>query len=105
MNDLLNAIESGKQRGFSKSISIDGMKYCIGSAIQKYQGKYKAHVYKIKESNMDSEIFDVCFTRAFLTLDEAIKCIGDNGDIQFNELTILKGQKLFNPKFDEENET
>ena len=105
MNKLVSAIELGKQRGLSKNISIDGNSYWVDAAIQKYEGAYKAHVSVIKESNMAAEVYDVCFTREFLDLDSAILCIESNGSIKFNEFIALKGQQVFDPSANEENET
>jgi hypothetical protein len=105
MNNLVSAIELGKQRGLSKNLMIDGVSYWADAAIQKYESTYKAHVSIIKESNMNADIYDVYFTREFLDLDSAILCIESHGPIKFNEFNILKGQRIFDPKGNEENGT
>ncbi len=105
MNGLVRAIENGKQRGSSKSVTIDGTIIWCSAAIQKYNEKYKAHVSVIKNDNIVTETFDILFTREFITLTEAIECIDTNGCVKFEEFTALKGQKIFCPDFSEENET
>ena len=104
MNNILKALESGKQRGHSKSIEIDGEIIWCDAAIQKYNGKYKAHVSVIKEVNMYAEKYEVYFTREFTTMSESLECIKLNGYVRIEEFSALKGQKIFNQDYNEENE-
>lgn len=105
MEDNIQAIEAGKQRGLSKSTEINGVKYWCGAAIQKQGQEYFVHVYVIDEENMAQEKYEVYFTRIFPSLDEAVKSIDSNGHVKYSEFNALKGQKLFNPGIHEENET
>ncbi|TAA41706.1 hypothetical protein [Corallincola spongiicola] len=105
MKKISEAIEAGKQRGHSGEYSIEGEEYYCSAAIQKYGFVYKAHLSIIKESDMAQEAFKECFTREFSCLKEAIRCIEESGPIKFSLFESLKGQKLFNPAFNEENET
>ena len=102
---LMRSIEEGKQRGCSKFLIIDGISFSCMAAIQKFNDSYKAHVCIIEESKMASEEYKELFTRSFSTLDEAIVCIDTYSLIKFNEFKILKGHKVFDPEFDEENDT
>ena len=104
MQKLLKAIESGKQRGFSKSLIINDKIYWCGAAIQKYDGQYKVHVYMIEENKMVREEYDVYFTIGFTSIAQAINCVELNSIIKLSEFSALKGQKMFNPAFNEENE-
>ena len=104
MGNLFVQIEKGKQRGATRSIEIDGHMYWCSAGIQKHNKTYKAHVSVIREDNMASENYDVLFTRSFSDLKKAIDCVNSNGHIRFDEFSVVKGQKIFNPEFDEENE-
>ncbi len=64
-------IESGKQHGYEICTVIEHKKYWISAAIQKYNGKYKAYVSKIEESNMISEIYDFNIVKTFPNLNDA----------------------------------
>lgn len=101
MSTLTQDIEAGKQRGHSKSIKLNGVNYWCGAAIQKYQENYKAHVFRIKEEDIAAEEYEVYLTKEFESLDEAIRCVGEKGNIPINEFGPLKGQKIFNPSWEE----
>jgi len=103
MNELIAAIKAGKQRGYSNDFTIDGDVCYCSAAIQKIDGAFKAHVSIIKESNMTAEVYEVYFTRGFATLESAIRCIEDNGPIKVASFKAIKGQKIFDPFFNEEN--
>jgi len=102
MTDSATAIESGKQRGVSRSLTIDSEKLWCDAAIQKHDGVYKAHVSVIRERNMDADNYELYFTRSFSTLKDAVECINSNGHLQFDQFSVLRGNKIFNPEFDEE---
>ncbi|MCF2909840.1 hypothetical protein L1285_16060 [Pseudoalteromonas sp. DL2-H2.2] len=105
MSEFISAVEGGKQRGYSGSFIIDGEACYCSAAIQKFRGAYKAHVSIIKVSNLVSETYEVYFTRAMPTLESAIKCVEENGPIRVSSFGALKGQKIFNPSWTEENDT
>ncbi|NOQ72095.1 MAG: hypothetical protein GQ574_08845 [Crocinitomix sp.] len=104
MTGLIEKIESGKQRGHSKKTEIEGIIYWCDAAIQKYYGNYRVHVSLIKERNMDQEKYDIYFTREFSTIGEAFLCVKENGQINLEEFSALKGQKIFNASLIEEND-
>ena len=104
MEEIVAAIENGKQRGSSRSLERDGTTYWCDAAIQKHDGQYKAHVSVIREENMTCEEFEIFFTRGFSDLQGAIDCVNSNGEIRFDEFAVLRGQRIFNPVFAEENE-
>jgi hypothetical protein len=105
VKELIEEIETGKQRGFSKKVLIEGIAYWCNAAIQKFQGKYKVHVSSIKEENMSLEKYEIYFTREFNHIEDAFACVKENGPIELNEFSVLKGQRIFNPAFNEENDT
>ena len=104
MKKVIAAIENGRQRGASRFIESDDTRYCCSAAIQKHDEEYKAHVSVIREENFYRDEFDILFTRSFSDLQGAIDCVNSNGEIRFDEFAALKGQKIFNPAIDEENE-
>ena len=104
MNDLREAIELGKQRGISSEFFVDGVNLYCGAALQKFGKEYKAHVSIIQENKMAAEVYDVYFTRSFESLDEAINCIDKLSPIKVSQFGALKGQRLFDPEFNEKNE-
>lgn len=98
MTDLIKAIERGKQRGCSKLLVIDGIKYWIDIAIQKYEQKYYVHYSKIKEENMAQELFEEDYIKEFTVLDKALDHLKAHSEISLEQMSALKGQKLFDPK-------
>ena len=105
MNRNSLAIEKGKQLGHSKSEISKGVVYWCDAAIQKYNDKYKVHVSIIQDDKMVMEKYDLYFTREFSCLNDAIICMEKYSSIVFTDLTRCKGQKIFNPMINEENET
>ena len=100
MMDLLADIENGRQRGHSTYLKIDSAMYLCGAAIQKYEDRYKVHIYQIMEQKMAAEDYDFCHYKDFLTIEEAMLWINQNSRIKFEEFRRLKGQKMFNPALD-----
>lgn len=104
MKQLKGRIESGRQSGYSKNITRDKTSLWCDAAIQKHQENYIVHVSVIKEENMAQEKYEVYFTRKFSKIDDAYKCVEENGFVKLNEFNVLKGQKIFNPNIIEEND-
>ena len=105
MKEIFSGIEAGKQRGASGVFSIEGFDCYCSAGIQKVGSTYKAHVSIIREEDMASENFRVLFTREFTSIENAVECIEKNSPIKVSSFHALKGQRLFNPAFNEENET
>ena len=105
MKEILSAIEAGRQKGCSGVYLIGDIEWYCSAAIQKHGSVYKAHVSIIKEDDMATEFYKVYFTREFSNLESAIQCVEENSPIKVSSFGALKAQKLFNPAFNEENET
>jgi len=100
MDKLKYIIANGIQIGHSKIVVINRIPFWFDAAIQKYNSSYRVHVSAIKEENMSSENY---FTREFKNIEDAFQCIKENSEIKLIELSVIKGQRIFNPKFLEEN--
>ena len=99
-----DAIESGRQRGCTKSIETENEIHWCDAAIQKHDGIYFAHVSQIAEKDMVAEIYAVYFTRSFSSLAAAISVIEKETPIRFDEFGPRKGQLWFLPGILEEND-
>lgn len=104
MNLNRGAIESGRQRGCTKSVEIENEIYWCDAAIQKHDGLYFVHLSQIAEKDMAAELYSVYFTRSFDSLDDAINTIENESLFRFDEFVPLKGQLLFRPGILEEND-
>ena len=100
--NIIDSIESGKQRGARLCIESDGVRSWCDAAIQKYEGVYKTHISVIKEQNMEAENYDIYCTLNFADLSKAIDFVNTNGHVRFHQFAALEGQKIFNPKGDED---
>jgi hypothetical protein len=104
MEEVLKNIERGKQVGQSKKIEKNGLYYWFDSAIQKYKGNYRVHISLIKDENIQNEQYDILFTREFENFNAACQCIESYNLTKVTDFSTIKGQKIFNPEFLEEND-
>lgn len=102
IDNLLIKIEKGFQVGCRFSFSRkEGL--CWSSVgLQKWKSKYKVYVDEILESNMLSEEYMREEIIEFENLDDALKFIEENTNAKICDLATCKGQKIFNPLFNQD---
>jgi len=93
-------IENGKQLGSSFSFKQQNKTVWSSVGIQKYDGAYKVYIDEIDEVNMDAEDYSREETKEFQALSEALEYIEATTILTFDRLQPCKGQRIFNPKFD-----
>ncbi|MCC8367575.1 hypothetical protein J8V57_15070 [Xenorhabdus sp. PB61.4] len=94
MENIINAINRGKVRGYSESKQIEDETYLFEYAIKKNNGQYLAYIFSIDESKMDVyEDYAIEEIQNFQSVDEALRYLESKGaDIQ-----KLKGIKRVLP--------
>lgn len=100
LEDLIIKIEKGKQVGFDHFIEIENIRFWESVGIQKWNGKYKVYVGKVKEDKMVSEDFEIDVIEEFQNISEVFEYISSNSSIDIEQLNICKGQQKFNPNFE-----
>ena len=96
MDENYIKIEKGKQIGIRKKILKENKYYWYSFAIQKVNNKYLVCEHEIAEENIFMEIDE--FENIYLFLKfEDLKKLKIKYDIDFNDLSTLKGSKIFNP--------
>ena len=103
MNGLDNVqrwLEAGKQVGKNTTVEKNGENYWLSVGIQKWEGIYKLYVSEIEESLMPNDDYLTEEIIRINTFEELPSVMAAKTLIKLKELTPLKGQKIFNPKFD-----
>jgi hypothetical protein len=94
-------LDAGKQIGKIFSYEQDKETCWSAVGIQKWAGEYKIYVSDIKELHMSMAeeylLEEVVTTTRF---EEIPQLLASKTIIKLEELTPLKGQRVFNPKFD-----
>ncbi len=98
--EVIHKIESGKQVGKSILSESNSKKIWLSIGVQKHQGYYIVSIDQIFEHNMASEIFEKEIKCKFLNLQEALEFISKNTDVSADDLSTLKGQRIFNPNIE-----
>lgn len=96
----IESIERGKQVGATTRLFADGITKWISVGFQKVGKEYLVHVNVIAEKSIASEAYELDETRAFHSLQDAIKSgekLLSSYDINLN-IGVLKGQYIFNPQ-------
>ena len=102
MNDLNRIktwLEAGRQIGKSARIEQDGDTIWWSVGIQKWQGMYKFYTDKFSDSlpvDYDAESEEII---QVADLDTLFALVKTNSPFKIEELTPLKGQRIFNPSF------
>ena len=94
-------VEAGKQAGLTVEFSVAGEACWTSVAVQKWSGRYKVYVDEIKEAKMVAEEYEREDVRVFDTVDDAARYVSDRTRVKFEDLRPCKGQRIFNPEFDE----
>jgi hypothetical protein len=94
-------IEAGKQVGKSVFFSEGDERYLLSIGVQKWEDEYKLYFFKANESRMaDLDFYDAEGIIRVTYFEELSKLISALSPFMLSELAPLKGQKIFNPKFD-----
>ena len=104
MDDLQRVrswIEAGKQVGRSFTFVRNGMTYWSSVAVQKCKDGYKLYVDEIEEEYIQGEAYEREEVIFKSSLSEIEVLLQDTTALTIEQLAPLKGQKLFNPAFDE----
>ncbi|WP_400192663.1 hypothetical protein [Hymenobacter sp. B81] len=92
-------VEAGKQIGKTFCYERNGQRCWLSVGIQRWEGIYKLYLSEISEANIVAEEFLRDETIPYASFEELLIGYAEQTDIPMEELTPLKGQKLFNPRF------
>jgi hypothetical protein len=98
--EIVHKIENGKQLGKSILSESNSKKIWLSVGIQKWHGYYMVSIDQIFEHNMASEVFEKEIKCKFLNLLEALEFISKNTGVSTDDLSTLKGQRIFNPEIE-----
>ena len=100
MTTVIRWIESGKQVGKVFYYDKDGEAYSQSVAIQKWNHFYVVYFFEISEKNMAcfEDFDDGKVLQRFENLFDAITFCEGLTHVRIEELTPLKGHRLFNPE-------
>jgi hypothetical protein len=96
---VIGWIENGKQVGKTIFIKEDGEEYAVSVGIQKWQDSYKLYFCKLPLVTNFYDFEDDEYIK-LKGLDEIPALLESRTTIRMDELTPLKGQRIFNPAFD-----
>ncbi len=99
--NVIRWIEAGKQVGERFYYTKYGQTYYQSVAIQKWNEFYTLYFFEILEKKMTSFEDEDELLERFHTLDEAITRFKDLTTIRLEELSPLKGQRIFNPELNQ----
>jgi hypothetical protein len=94
-------LESGKQIGEVFSFEKNSEKYWSSVGVQKWEGYYKVYVDEILESKMAAEDYSIEKIARFDSIELVEDFISANTKTKLELLTPCKGQKIFNPAFEQ----
>jgi hypothetical protein len=102
MTNVIRWIEAGKQVGKGVYYDKEGQTYSQSVAIQKWNHFYVVYFFEILEKNMAcfEDFEDDKVLQRFENLFDALTLYESLTHIKFEELTPLKGQRIFNPEID-----
>lgn len=96
--DLVDrGVQVGVTLSFKKGVEI----YWSTVGIQLYEGVFKVYIDEINSEDMVSEVYSKDILKSFENLEDAISYLEFNSVVKFDQLQICKGQKKFNPKFED----
>lgn len=96
---MLNKIEQGMQLGIEKRIQKEQKYFWYSYAVQKKGNIYYVYEYEIAEENMAGEICEYENIYKYLSFEEVKKFFPSKYGIHFEDIHVLKGQKIFNVNF------
>ena len=96
MNANYLKLEKGKQIGIRKRILKGNKYYWYSYAIQKINDTYIVYEHEIAEDNICMEIDEYENIYQYYNLKD-LKKHAIKYDIDFNDLSTLKGNRIFNP--------
>jgi hypothetical protein len=102
---VLMWIAAGKQVGKSFSFLNQGIAYRSSVAVQKWQNGYKLYIDEIEEEYLAGEEYvreELIYRQDIF---EIAYIITNTTTITLSELAPRKGQKIFNPAFEESDTT
>ncbi len=92
-------IEKGKQLGITKRIFSEGKYFWYEYAVQKVKDLYYVYESEIFEDKMAEDTFEYENISIYDSLDEVKSNVPQKYELRFEDIHILKGQKIFNPYF------
>jgi hypothetical protein len=102
---VLMWLAAGKQVGKSFSFLNQGIAYRSSVAVQKWQDGYKLYIDEIEEEYLAGEEYvreELIYRQDIF---EIAYIITSTTTLTLSELAPLKGQKIFNPAFEESDTT
>ena len=93
-------IEAGKQVGKSFSFERDNVIFWSSVAIQRWNDGYKLYIDEIEEEYIQGEEYareEIIYRTHLYEIEDIIK---QTTSLTIDDLVPLKGQKIFNPKFE-----
>jgi hypothetical protein len=94
-------VEAGKQVGKSDFFGEGNEKYLLSISVQKWEGEYKLYFFKANEFKLrDLDFYDAEGVIRVTSFEELSILVSALSPFKINELTPLKGQKIFNPASD-----
>ena len=98
LDRVIGWIEAGKQVGKTIFIQEDGQEYAVSAAVQKWQQCYKLYFRKL---SLVANFYDYEGDEyiELESLESIPSLLQARTTIKLDELTPLKGQRIFNPVF------
>jgi len=94
-------IDNGKQLGSRFSFMKNKKTIWSSVGIQKYNENYMVFIDEIDEHNIIAEIYSREEIKEFISLREALDYIEYSTALTFDKLLPCKGQRIFNPEFNQ----
>lgn len=96
---MINKIEKGIQLGVEKRIQKGQKFFWYSYALQKKDNIYYVYECEIEEDNMAQELYEFENVYKYVSLEEVQTRFPDKYEISFNDIHVLKGNKIFNVDF------
>lgn len=96
---MIDKIEKGIQLGVEKRIQKGQKFFWYSYALQKKDNIYYVYECEIEEDNMAQELYEFENVYKYLSLEEVQTRFPDKYEISFNDIHVLKGNKIFNVDF------
>ncbi len=96
---MISKIEKGIQLGVEKRIQKGEKFFWYSYALQKKGSVYYVYECEIAEDNMAQEVYEFENVYKYLSLQEVQNKFPNKYEIFFNDIHVLKGNKIFNIDF------
>lgn len=93
---MIDKIEQGKQLGIDKRICRENKYYWYSYAIQKKDDIYFVYECEIAEEKMAMEEYEYENINKYHFWDDVVKNFPGNYGIGFEDISALRGQRIFN---------